>query len=91
MQCLIQITVEHIANGKPKLPRHCPVALAIQKYLNKDSLVCVGPFDLLIYGYSLGMQIQKTPKEIKEFMLLFDAGKKVEPFEFELDIDESYL
>ncbi len=83
----ISVTQEDICNGKRKSNNNCPVALALNRQAGK--------------GHSMGFGICKkvgskfryfrTPPEVYEFVILFDAGIPVLPFEFELEADPPLL
>lgn len=81
----IQVTQEHIDNGLRNSCFSCPIALAINE--------CNGITGAQVLLHEIRIRKDcnlydvncKTTKQIRDFMMLFDNGRKVEPFEFELD------
>ena len=85
----VKVTQEHIdkAVRAYKKPRKrtcncCPIAQALNRkydvtFDDKNAIVCP-------------IKIHKTlailPVQVKEFIRLFDSGKPVTPFEFEIDL-----
>jgi len=81
---IIQVTQEDIDNGRRSSSSHCPVALAFARALGIDNRqVVVGPS----YMYSNLLDANKkynTPSIACGFIIFYDSGQKVHPFEFEL-------
>lgn len=77
----IQVTQEDIAKGKKSDSSCCPVALACLKTLNKTWSNVFEQLSLIEDG---GMEIFAKRRQLEDFIHKFDAGEKVEPFEFEL-------
>lgn len=96
----IQVTEEHIRQGKPKDTASCPIALAIKDNPNFEKMA--GSVDELGVGYNYSLadgertvvaDIRKEgllksrfklPEDALQFVKQFDKGEPVEPTEFEL-------
>ena len=96
----IQVTEEHIRQGKPKDTASCPIALAIKD--NPDFEKTAGSVDELGVGYNYSLAEGertvvadvreegllksrfKLPDDALQFVKQFDKGEPVEPTEFEL-------
>lgn len=76
----IQVTQKHIDEGKPKCPNNCPVALA---------LIDAGLLNVGVTPVWIRVEDKKyhAPTGVYVFVQNFDEGQKLEPFEFELDLD----
>jgi hypothetical protein len=74
----IEVTQEHIDNGKPKLCMSCPVALAL-KAATGDWYAWAGPTSV---GFN--KEVHRVPTSVQEFMMRYDEGELVQPFAFEL-------
>jgi hypothetical protein len=80
----IEVTQEHIDNGKCKDANYCPIALAIQDALNLNaSQVEVDGIFIEVNDHPF-----ETTEEIDGFVDAFDHGKPVAPFTFDLPIQE---
>lgn len=77
----IKVTEADIKNGITGRAT-CPVALAIQRKTKELAYVCWDGIYLQPKG-GFSMRIA-TPKEVKDFVYEFDAGKPVKPFSFKL-------
>jgi len=77
----ISVTQEDICNGKRNSNNNCPVVLALNRQAGRGHSMDFG-----IYKKA-GSKIHyfRTPSKVYEFVILFDAGKPVWPFEFELE------
>lgn len=73
----IHVTEEDIKNGERHDSRKCPIALACLRTINMTW------FDLHIKLLTIP-DTNLLPGETGTFMPLFDAGKPVEPFSFEI-------
>jgi hypothetical protein len=90
----IPVTAEHIAKGKPQEACDCPVWWAIADALpwlaGPDLALTVGPADIAFVSDSddapFGVAIIELAAIACEAISDFDNGRKVEPFEFTLDI-----
>ncbi len=96
----IQVTEEHIRQGKPKDTASCPIALAIKDNAAFEKVA--GSIDELGVGYNYSLadgertvvaDIRKEglltsrfklPDDALQFVKQFDKGEPVEPTEFEL-------
>ena len=96
----IQVTEEHIRQGKPKDTASCPIALAIKD--NPAFEKAAGSIDELGVGYNYSLADGertvvadvrkeglltsrfKLPDDALQFVKQFDKGEPVEPTEFEL-------
>jgi hypothetical protein len=78
---LIKVTQEDIDNGERNEPCKCPVALACRRHgLVEPRVGYAGITD----DRAPGCPIYNTPWSAREFAKLFDSGKRVYPFSFEL-------
>lgn len=75
----IKIEQKHIDKGRRYNAKLCPIALAMKDVLGDG---CMASRDTL-YRYN---ERFNTPQCVVEFMRNYDAGWKVEPMEFELNI-----
>jgi len=78
---IIKVTKEDITKGVEKGTTTCPIALAVKR---------ISPF---VLRYVLGIDIWDTegnrysmPLKAQNFIINFDAGEKVKPFNFKLEI-----
>ena len=83
----VQIYVDEkcIKNGVIGDAKHCPVALACKKYLPRNVVKFIGPLTMEIGGRNI-----ISPKEVKLFIMAFDKGLDVEPFDFTLDLTKIF-
>ena len=73
----VHVRQHHIDAATPKSPSSCPIALAMRPIAN----VFVTP---VMVRYYEGDAMAPLPKIAKEFVAAYDAGEKVEPFEFDI-------
>ncbi len=76
----IKVTKEDIANGKRNDFHSCPIALATKRKLN------IGDWRLSVGAviYNRGNDKRwSLPKIARQFIINFDRGQKVKPFEFD--------
>ena len=79
---IIKVTQEHIDNGVKFNCSKCPIALAMtEKFPN----CAVGLFGYWVDATDLTMDYKLLPVNANKFIEMFDSGKKVEPFEFEIN------
>jgi hypothetical protein len=82
---LIKVTQRDIDKGTRASQNSCPIARAICRTFKKNKYaidVSVRSSFIKVYGschYGI-------PKICQDFILNFDIGRKVEPFEFELNM-----
>lgn len=79
----IEVTQAHIKNGKRQRCVACPVALAMTDAGIEDAFA--GPSDLMGVLTNQIFSVD-TPTEVRDFMRLFDGGRTVKPFSFEIEI-----
>ncbi len=85
---IIKVTQEHINKGCVKESSICPIAKAI---LDSDKNI----INVYVHNYSVlikrkdysGHNRIELPERVVNFILAFDGGHPVTPFEFELDIN----
>lgn len=78
----ISVTEEDIRTGVRRSCTTCPIANATRRVCG-DKIVWANTYTITI-GLTEG-KVFKTPGKAKEFILDFDNGNPVEPFEFELE------
>jgi len=79
----VRVTKKDIDHGKCDLTC-CPVALALNRVTQKKWTVL--PLVASCYGYK--QKVVRLPRDVITFISNFDAGNKVSPFTFELEIPE---
>jgi hypothetical protein len=83
---VINVTAEHIANGKRGECEFCPVALAFQAALDLGPFasidVLIGCATITTGGRSIAVSL---PEDADQFIVNFDDGEPVEPFSFTVD------
>ena len=92
----IQVTEEHIKDGKRTDCKFCPVALAIRDKVKSEYIVDITEI-IFIYNSQRLIKLDHTP-ETKAFIPDFDsydpdlpACFQPKPFSFSLDIPQEYL
>lgn len=84
---LISVTEDDIKNGKRMDSKFCPIALACKRTeMFGEHGVRVDHFKLFKRGSCLKYRL---PFVAKAFIHRFDAGRNVEPFEFEVDLNQA--
>lgn len=78
----IQVTKEDIRLGHRFKPQECPVALATLRAIPGARVNACGLY-VCINGREYKPVVELI--SLKQFVLLFDRGRFVEPFEFEID------
>lgn len=78
---LIKVTQDHIDQGTRKSALSCPVALAVMEAC-KANLAQVTRYGIGV-GYRRAVH---APASVSSFVLDFDKGHPVVPFEFELEV-----
>jgi hypothetical protein len=79
----IEVKPDHIARGRRVEPCLCPVALAIAEATDREC--SVAPRMVSLYE---PYRAYRLPEAVCGFVRMFDAGQPVEPFSFDLDIEE---
>ena len=75
----IQVTQEHIDKGERMRGRQCPIALALRDAGISDPTVFTSSIDF-------GERTVVSPDDVEAFVRRFDAGNRVRPFWFDLDV-----
>jgi hypothetical protein len=83
----VTVTEDDIANGVAKDGSRCPVGLACKR-ADIDDPCFENPG--LEYWAGYKHLTVKLPKAAREFADAFDAGRPVQPFEFEIELPGSY-
>lgn len=88
----IKVTQKHIDFGVRGSPYRCPVAWAISDTVNKDVDVLDDKYlRVSVGGRMVGLKDKagtrdfNVPEEARAFVLNFDFGYRVFPFEFDID------
>lgn len=84
MRVIVEVTAEHIRNGKPKDNMGCPLYWAIYPLVREKFFV--GSWLI----FKVGIDV-KLPANAKYFVYLFDRGCSVKPFSFSIDLPADYL
>lgn len=83
MKVTVDVTAEDIAEGSPNFCQFCPIARAIKRVVR--GFVSVSVKTTLVF-FGEAATPADLPKTAVDFIANFDAGAKVTPFSFELDI-----
>ena len=85
----IKVTQEHIDHGKQGHSARCPVALAsrevIKDWAPSKQSVSVSEKSVVIGGLKRG-QYYQLDESTRAFIVAFDFGESVAPFEFDLPL-----
>ena len=89
----IDVTQDHINNGKRYECNACPIALAFQKHINDDySFEINDEYIDVVTKFNGYTQDEITvPYTVTAFVRNFDSRKPVEPFSFQIDIQDRFL
>lgn len=82
---MISVTAEHITKGVAHKCEFCPVALALKDATGIEWTV--GLIGALSVNGGKCYEIELLPLKVRIFILDFDKGEHVDPFEFDLPID----
>lgn len=82
----ISITKKHIADGKPGNAKSCPIALALLDHKDVYDIVSVNPFTMAFWSRDLHYRWYTLPRRASDFVVAFDMGRDVTPFEFEVGV-----
>lgn len=74
------VTKEDIKNGVPRSGRSCPIALALRRKVEPTE----GAVMVSSTVATIGTSNYRLPYEATNFVINFDSGKPVQPFEFDL-------
>ena len=77
----VQVKQAHIDAGIPRHASYCPIALALKEQTGELWTVT----DDVAYPDKLTAPLGELPVQVREFILAFDTGEPVQPFEFELE------
>ena len=81
----VQVTSEHIKNGKKSTLISCPIALAVKQLGYKE--VFVTPFGMACIDPSTDSTLRvELPEVARKFIRSFDADQDVTPIEFYLQV-----
>ena len=83
----IEVTAEDIRNGRKHDCQYCPVARAIARATGRE--VLTGRITCQIRSSYTPWRSVILPRVVFDFTESFDAGALVQPFDFELDYQES--
>lgn len=84
----VAVTAEHIAKGVRQTMAYCPVALAIKEVVAGRE-VDVMPLHAYI-GWGDATEVCDLPEVTYDFIVAFDAGHDVTPFEFDTECRPLY-
>ena len=79
----INVRQEHIDSGEPEDAESCAITLALCDAFPEAENISVDGEIASIHG----MNDIELPYEVQDFILEFDKGEWVQPFEFELEIE----
>jgi hypothetical protein len=79
----ITVTQEDIDNGSTIIPSECPIALAVARATGRK-VSFVGPITGVVFDTSPKTHL--LPESAADFIVLFDLGREVCPFSFELEV-----
>ena len=85
MKVKVKVTQEDISNGAVWNACKCPVALALNRTLGRVVRVTTASW----WACNEPTKLRELPPEALEFILKFDAGLEVAPFEFEVEDDHA--
>ena len=85
---LIKVTQTDIENGIQNDPRYCPIAKAIQRTWSRDWTVSVWDTTVCIKRRRRRIsRVAKLSPAARRFMMRFDDGEEVKPFETQLTFE----
>lgn len=90
---IVKVTQEHIDKGRKLIPNAkymctcCPVALALKDIFKvEDTWASLSKLRVGQYPKNLIFEVE-TPAYVSNWMIAFDSGQLIEPFEFELSLE----
>lgn len=86
---LINITQQHIKNGKRKQSDRCPAALAIKEKLYPGVHVSVGLPHIFFTTEYGPIYTVPQPVAMSDWVSQYDGWGKVEPAQFEIDVPDA--
>lgn len=78
------VTQDHIKNGMRYSSTLCPIALSLREH---GVAPTVGAANAGLYGKNGFFYRGRLPDAAQLFVARFDEGDKVEPFEFDLELE----
>lgn len=94
----VEVTQQHINSGRTNHPYECPTALALKEALGVEYVCVIDPREFqgqkdpgyIEWGerFNEPRGRQELTSELEEFITRFDRDEAVEPFSFELVIEE---
>jgi hypothetical protein len=78
----VEVTANHILFGERASCPYCPIALAIKAAAPQPAGGIVSVMGHVAY---VGETAYRLPYAARSFILDFDSGEPVEPFEFEME------
>ena len=94
MKVVVDVTQEHIDKGEANSPCDCPIALA----LRDAGIVSPSVYDKIGLGTTnadltsaMADDWIECPSIVSKFVSDFDEYRYVEPFTFQLEVDDRYL
>jgi hypothetical protein len=88
MKIKIEVTEDDILNGKKGSGCFCPIARAVKRKLIPATYVRVTKHDLVTDYSEIFPASASLPNTAQSFIQAFDAGHKVEPFDFEIEVND---
>jgi len=87
----VDVTAEDIAQGRPTSSESCAIALATRRAINTDRAAYFGVgSSAVVVVAKVGGHSERyvilLPDKATRFVLRFDAGERIEPFSFEIEI-----
>lgn len=86
---LVKVTQEYIDKGCPQSSKYCPVALAVSDLVKDRVWITVGLYSIVLGNNDLGGVTLFHCERSK--IIRFDVKRKMNPFEFDLEIPKDYL
>lgn len=90
----IKVTRRHILEGVPRDVTQCPIAFAIMDIVNAPfvrSGMCIYVGESQDKDEGTRYCYRRATQTEQRFMIDFDKGEEVHPFEFELDIPPQFM
>lgn len=82
----VQVTQSHIDKGVQASCYNCPISQSLLENNKELNEVIVKQGSVEMYWKNDGYSFYHLPESAMNFIRDFDAGEKVNPFEFELNI-----
>jgi hypothetical protein len=88
MKTLVKVTRKHIKNGVIKSCIKCPVSLALLDAFTNVPAVLSDELRLTVFKTDDSRLMARAPRSVTRFIMNFDNGKKVRPFNFIFDTEK---